>query len=436
MASVNFLYRSSKDNANLVLRLLYRFEGKDFVIGVSTKFGVAKDYWLENHIPDKKTKKVKGSKDVLILNKRLEVMTELNKIENHIVKSFNSVSPGIVNKEWLQIQVDNYYNPPKQGKELPTNLINYIDFYIEYRKHEISEASRKKFNVIKHKLERLQAYRKEPILIKEINDKFKMEFVRYLKKEDYSQNTMHRELVFIKTFCKHARFMGLETHPQLDSLSLERAKAEKIYLNENEIDSLNTIDSSKLSESLINARDWLVISCYTGQRVSDFMRFSKEMIRYEDGKALIDFTQVKTGKIMTLPLHKKVLEILEKRAGDFPYPISDQKYNDYIKIVAQLAGLTQMIQGGKAITTTTGKKIIGKSGKLVDETKTRKQSGVYEKWELVASHIGRRSFATNFYGKIPTSLLIAATGHSTEHQFLQYIGKSDSEKAKQLADYF
>ncbi len=54
----------------------------------------------------------------------------------------------------------------------------------------------------------------------------------------------------------------------------------------------------------------------------------------------------------------------------------------------------------------------------------------------VTSHIGRRSFATNNYGKIPTSLLISATGHSTEQMFLEYIGKTDTQKAMQLADYF
>ena len=33
-----------------------------------------------------------------------------------------------------------------------------------------------------------------------------------------------------------------------------------------------------------NAKDWLIISCYTGQRISDFMRFGKSMIRHEKNK--------------------------------------------------------------------------------------------------------------------------------------------------------
>jgi len=40
---------------------------------------------------------------------------------------------------------------------------------------------------------------------------------------------------------------------------------------------------------------------------------------------------------------------------------------------------------------------------------TRKKHGVFAKWKLVSSHIGRRSFATNHFGKIPTPIIMAAT---------------------------
>ena len=173
------------------------------------------------------------------------------------------------------------------------------------------------------------------------------------------------------------------------------------------------------SEALDNARDWLIISCETGQRVSDFLRFKKEMIRYENKKPLIEFTQAKTEKIMTIPLSKKVMAILKKRKGDFPYKLSDPKYNLHIKTLCELAGLTKLTKGSR-----------------INPKTNRKEKGIYPKWELIASHIGRRSFATNNYGRIPTSLLIVATGHSTEKQFLEYIGKSDSQKALQLAEYF
>ena len=46
-----------------------------------------------------------------------------------------------------------------------------------------------------------------------------------------------------------------------------------------------------------------------------------------------------------------------------------------------------------------------------------------EKWEVVGSHVGRRSFATNFYGKVRTALIMSVTGHLTESSFLLYIDR-------------
>ena len=107
MATVNFLYRSTKDKANLHLRLLYRFNETDFVFGANTKYEVSKLYWSKQH-------KIK-SKDILVSNKQTEVNNELNKIENHVLNAFNTVNTDEVNKEWLQTQIDYYYNPPQEA---------------------------------------------------------------------------------------------------------------------------------------------------------------------------------------------------------------------------------------------------------------------------------------------------------------------------------
>ena len=416
MASVNFLYRSTKEKSNLNLRLLFRNNGKDYVFGAKTNIEISKYYWSKQH--------KKKSKDIEITNKQTDINNELNKIENYVLNAFNSVNIETINKEWLQTQIDYYYNPPKQEKSIPIDLINYIDFYIDYRKHELKNASVQKFNVIKNKIIRFEKYRKKQILIKDVNDSFKNEFVIYCKNEIYSQNTIQRELAIIKTFCKHARFLGIETHPQLDSLRLDKAKVEKIYLTFEDLTKIENISKNQLTDSLDNAKDWLIISCYTGQRISDFMRFTDEQIRKEDDKPLLEFTQKKTNKLTTIPLHPKVMEILKKRKGKFPYKISDQKYNDYIKEVCKTAEINQLTFGSKNTETEPNSKVF------------RKKSGTYKKWELVTSHIGRRSFATNFYGKIPTTFLINITNHSSEAMFLNYIGKSNKDLAKETFKYF
>jgi integrase len=441
MATVNFLYRSTKDKANLHLRLLYRYNDNDFVFGANTKFEVLKDYWNENHIIDKKTKKIKGTKEVSILNKRLEVNNELNKIENHVLNAFNTVSIDEVNKEWLQTQIDYYYNPPQEAEQLPTGLLKYFDYFIEAKKNEITNGTQKKYNVTKHLLERYQKTKSTQIKIADVNDKFKVDFENYCLKNNYALNTISKDLRTIKTVCNHARYNGISTSHQLDKIKTPQHKTEKIYLTFEELTKIENIDKRRLNDNYDNAKDWLIISCYTGQRISDFMRFDKSMIRYEKNKQgilkpFIEFTQVKTNKVMTVALHPKVIEILEKRNDDFPKIISDAKYNLYIKQVCRIAGITDVIKGSR-LTDINNEDKTEKKAKNKDEVKQfRKEVGMYKKWELITSHIGRRSFATNFYGTIPTTHLKNVTGHSTEAMFLNYLGKSNKDLAMELTNYF
>ena len=108
------------------------------------------------------------------------------------------------------------------------------------------------------------------------------------------------------------------------------------------------------------------------------------------------------------------------------YKQIEKKYNSLTELtLTQIDVLNEKVSGSKKTETEPDSKIY------------RKESGIFEKWELVTSHIGRRSFATNFYGTgIPTNLLMTATGHSTEKMFLNYIGKGNKDYAKELNNYF
>lgn len=412
MATVNFLYRSNKDEAPLNLRLLFRHNEMDFVLGAKTKFIVSKHYWNKEH-------KLQRVKDAKILEKQAEVKAELVKISNFILTSFNSTNAECVSKEWLQKQVDEYYNP-KEEVSLPNELIKYIDFYIQDKKNRVSEGTIKKAITNKNILIRFEKSRGSAILIKDVNSQFKIDFEEFCKSEGYAHNSTARTLTFIKTICRHADRNGVETSKQLENIKTQYTKTPHIYLNFREIEQIENTPLN--ADYLENARDWLVISCYLGQRVSDFLRFTSDMIRYEEGEPLLEFTQKKTKKRMTIPVHHKVLSILEKREGEFPRAISDVKYNLYIKEVCKIAGLNEKVFGAKRETDNNGK--------------TRKVKGEFPKYELVSSHIGRRSFATNFYGEIPTTYLKYITGHKKEETFLSYIGKSNKDLAKEVFKFF
>lgn len=102
-----------------------------------------------------------------------------------------------------------------------------------------------------------------------------------------------------------------------------------------------------------------------------------------------------------------------------PYPISEQKLNDYVKEVCKKVGIDEVVEGSK----------------MDPETK-RKVKGLYPKYELISTHTCRRSFATNLYGKLPTHAIMAITGHTKESTFLKYIKMTEKENANILKSYW
>jgi len=403
MATIKFLIQSKSNTAGIYIRLK---DGRIFDVKAKTNYIINSINWS---VKKGRPLKLKDAED-----KKLD--GDLTSLSDKLLKHYNNTPNKLdVTTQWLK----DFINPPPQIIDVTNKLVSYFDYYLLHKKTDLGLATYKKLNVIKHLLERFQKSTKTEYLIKDVDANFKLRFETYCISEKYAPNTIARTINFVKTICYHARNNGIETHYQLNSITTKYLKVEKIYLTPSE---LSLIEYINLDNATLNdARDWLLISCETGQRVSDFLRFTIDMIRYENGKPLIEFTQVKTNKVMTIPLSKKVMALLEKRGGNFPKQLIDQHYNKHIKTVCELAKLTNKVKGS----------IIETKDKI-----KRKKIGVYPKWQLVTSHIGRRSFATNNYGKIPTSLLIGATGHSTEKMFLEYIGKSDTQKAMQLAEHF
>jgi integrase len=410
MASINLLLQSKKNPAVIYIRLR---DGRTLDIKAKTNYHIDPVNWDK----DEQRPVKKLLKDVDFAN----LDTDLSELKTRLLKDYNS-NKGVkaIDIQWL----NDFINPPIVKAKYPDKLIDYIDTFVDFKKNDIKEATIVKCNGIKHLLERYEKHIKSILYIRDINAEFKMDFEKYCISVGYAPNTTARNIRFIKTFCNHAKSNGVETHYQLDSIKAKYHKVDNIYLSLEEITSLENLKPSELSDGLENARDWLLISCYCGQRVSDFLRFNKSMIRFETNqsgvlKPLIEFTQVKTDKIMTIPLHPKIMEILKKYDGNFPRKISDQKYNEHIKNVCKAAKIKTATRGIK-----------------FDHDLKKKIEKDYEKWELVSSHIGRRSFATNNYGIIPSSFLMYVTGHTTETMFLTYIGKSNKDIAMELTNYF
>ena len=299
--------------------------------------------------------------------------------------------------------------------ELPENsLLHYMKWYIDIKKEMICHSTYKRYKVFYHLLERFEGFVCKKLYIEEINVDFIRDFMVFGKEEEYSENTIYRTIHFVKTILNFAERKGIRTCVRELEVRREKQKKEVITLTEKEIVQIKYTD---VPERLKAAKDWLLISCYTGQRFSDFMHFDTKKLKEVNGKMCLAFVQQKTKKDILLPLHPTVLNALQRNENNFPRLMDIQHYNNEIKEIAKLANLNELVKARKRL---------GFRSKIVQA----------KKWELMTSHIGRRSFATNFYGKIPTPLLMEATGHSTEQMFLRYINPVDKDRILSLSNYF
>jgi integrase len=415
MAVINFLVKGKKNMSNILLRFQ---NGRKFDLVASTDLKVNPKNW------SKAKQKVK-----LISNDATKDKTNihLNNLKHYIIKEFNNdIAEGkVIDTNWLKNKIATFFKRPSSEQEIDkVFFVPFIKKYIELSPNRfikgkgkpVSKSTITKYNTTLKKLEKFEQVNKTKIKLAELNLTFYRKFVAYLSEtEKINSNTIGKYIRTIKSIARDARLQGLPVHEHIEhpKFFAPTAKVTDIYLNDQEINTIFDHDFSD-NERLDNARDLFIIGLRTGLRISDFLRLKQTNIK----EGYIEIETQKTRQNVVIPMHPQVKEILKKRDG-FPNKISDQKFNLYIKEIAKKVGLTQKIEGSK----------------INSETK-RKQKGIYPKHELVTSHICRRSFASNLYGKLPNMVIMAVTGHQTEAQFLKYIKITPKENAQKLQEYW
>ena len=380
-----------------------------------------------------------GLRGINLKNKVTEneqVNTRLKKLKIEVEKSYKDGN-GKLDSEWLKGIV----HPSLDEDAFATkDFLDYCDIFLQSKGSTISDAYVTKVNSIKEIIVRYQKSRNlKTIKLVEIDVNFKNDFEKYcVIEQSYAINYFERNFRFIKTILYHAQSCGYEIFSGLGSIKGKTKKTLFEVLSPAELEMISKATFS--DEHLETAKDWLLISCFTAQRVSDFMRFTTDMIseKHKDGNArlFIEFVQKKTPKQVVIPLDSRVVDILKKRNWSFPRKMSETKYNEHIKTVCEYVGINQLVKGSLSLNE--GDRIEGDRiirGSKKSRRKPRKVEGIYPKHLLISSHIGRRSFATNNYGIIPTPYILVMTGHQTPQMLMKYIGKVDEQHSLELSKY-
>lgn len=242
---------------------------------------------------------------------------------------------------------------PERKKE-HLGLVELFNLHISYmRKSSYSEATINKFEYLRnHVSEFISAeYRIKDINCCDKHPHFLFRFSEYLEqKKGHNNITNNKEVQRVCTVINHAVKRGkLEKNP-FGHYEKRRVKRSVVYLTTQELKALENIET--ISDGLTRVKDVFLFSCYTGLAYNELEQLSRNHITQDmNGRRAIAIKRKKTNGDLYVPLIDRALEIIEKYKAD-PLtarknrllPVySNQKVNEYLKVLADLGGIQKKI---------------------------------------------------------------------------------------------
>jgi integrase/recombinase XerD len=292
-------------------------------------------------------------------------------------------------KEFGIIEVYNMYN--ERIKKLVDIEIKWVTYkkYIESHKHLLGFVKWK--------------FKSNDFKLKDLKFNFITDYEYYLKTEkNLQQSTLNKA---IQRFRKVLQYSISQDYLDKDPFGIYKplkVKKEVIYLSALELSNLEKQTFSQIR--LSNVQDLFIFCCYTGLAFNEMAHLEKQHIQIGfDGINWIKMKREKTQRLISIPILPKAQEIILKYSSErnriFP-PISNQKFNSYLKEIADITGIEKRL----------------------------------------THHIARKTFASTvlLYNDVPMEIVSELLGHSnmtiTQESYGKIVQKKVSEAIKNLAE--
>ena len=234
--------------------------------------------------------------------------------------------------------------------------------------------------------------------------------ITYLQEKRYSQSTISKRIAEIKrvaSYSKEKEVLVSNAYADFKNIKAKSKLPEQIiYLTEEEVKLITNPDEN-LPPYLINTQKIIIIHLATGQRVSDVMNLENDSFtEEEDGTFTATIRQQKTGKVVDVPIiEERAIKVIKE--GLFRV-ISDQNYNNYIKLLAKRVGINSQTEGQESVTTEDGKRLVTTKG---------------PKYKYLTSHTFRRTALTRLAQQgIPEYYIMQISAHAKSEQLHSYLG--------------
>lgn len=403
-----------RDGTSIIF-LQYCYAGNERVL-VDSGIAIPPEYW------NRKTSRINSTLPQIYGSAReleIHLSEKLHRAEDLV--NYALTKSKVHPAKFLKQQFATGFNPKQTSVVLaPTETMDvfwHIDDYARSKEGCVKRCTLNVINEMKAHLLSFQTYRNRKITFDCFDHDFYEAYFHYLVYEIPHQrratlvkglklNTVSKSIKYLKAFLKNRMKKKIIPFMELSDYKSPSEEVDAVYLNWQEVSTIYHLDLSE-HKHLEKYRDLLVLGCLTGFRFSDYSDIRPEEVR--DGMLYIN--QQKTSNSVIVPLRKDARAILiEKYHMQMPQ-VSNPNFNEYIKEVCKLAGITEQV-------------------KLTHRRRNDVSEEVRPKYAWVTSHTCRRSFCTNEYlAGTPTDLIMAVSGHKTEKAFRRYIKADKVQKA-------
>lgn len=412
---MNFTFKLKEPNSNketlIYFRSYFGNEKKNFIYSTGEKISPS-EWDFEHRQPNDlngRTKKAENHRTI---------KTQLERYSSYFIEIVNRYKN--INEELTTDILKQRFDENFKKVRSQDDFFRIYDEFIEeksndYSGNSISNSTKNRYDYNKRLLFEFQNAYNLKLSLGSFNEKIFNKFLKYsIEVKKHSANTVHRDIGLLKTFlywCLKKKytfnnnFINFKKPPKF--------KTDEIALNFEQVEAIYRFDLSN-SPKLERVRDLFVFSCVTSLRYGNYSRISKNDIR--DGFIRVVDMKSRTKKL-SIPLNPISKEILEKY--DFQLPrISNQKMNEYIKIVFDKVGFNEEV-----------KKTMKYGDELVELT--------YKLNERISSHTARRTFITIMKNKrIPDSIIMGYTGHTSLAILNEYYRPSEEDKINYMNEVF
>ena len=308
----------------------------------------------------------------------------------------------------------------KPKKSTPNAFYKVFDEFVRDcgRQNDWTDSTYEKFAAVKN---HLMNFRDE-LTFDFFDERGLNNYVTYLRDvKEMRNSTIGKQLSFLKWFLRWAFKKGVHQNNAYDSYKPKLKSTQKkiIFLTWEELNKLREFEIPTTKQALDRVRDVFLFQCFTGLRYSDVFNLRRSDIKGDH----IEVTTVKTSDSLIIELNNHSKAILDKYKDvafedDKVLPvITNQKMNDYLKELAELAGIDEPVR-----------QTYYRGNERIDE--------VTPKYALLGTHAGRRTFICNALALgIPPQVVMKWTGHSDYKAMKPYIDIADDIKANAMSKF-